>query len=123
MAAKKSVRVENSAADVPVEDEAVQVRPGLYPEGTELFEWTPESGGDPIVLPKATAVYKKGEIFRFFFQLSKRKGNQYEQVMFMIDSAGVPLSVQERVFDLPDGEVMRLVSAWVGEVRLSPGES
>ena len=94
----------------------------LYPEGTELFVWTPKDGGEDIVFPKSTTVVKPGEAFRFFFRLNKLKGDMVGQFVFMMDTAGVPESMQERAAFLPDEEVMELISAWTGELR-GRGES
>jgi hypothetical protein len=99
----------------------VETDVGDAPE-SKPFKWVPKSGGEPIVFPEAATVVQKGESFRFFFQLRKRK-NQYEQVLFMMDSAGVPEAIQERVCDLPDDEVLELISSWTAEMRTTPGES
>lgn len=88
-----------------------------------MFRWEPKGGGDPIVFPKAVTVFKKGEVFKFFFQLHKKKNNQYDQIIFMMESADVPEDVQERVASLPDDEVLQLISAWTNEMRTTPGES
>lgn len=89
----------------------------LYPEDTPLFTWDPKGGGEAIVFPKATSVVKPGEAFRFFFKLNKLKGDMVGQFVFMMDSAGVPESMQERAAFLPDDEVMELISAWTGDLR------
>jgi hypothetical protein len=93
------------------------------PEPVPEFRWDPKGGGDPIVFPKAVTVFSKGETFRFFFKLHKLKANQYEQIIFMMEAADVPEAVQERVANLPDDEVLELISSWTGEMRTTPGES
>lgn len=108
-----------------------KVAPKTVEEGSEVtpepeapvFSWDPKGGGDPIVFPKAVTVFSKGKTFKFFYKLHKLKGNQYEQIIYMMEAAGVPDAMQERVVDLPDDEALELIDAWTQEMRTTPGES
>jgi len=91
----------------------------------ETFTWEPKSGGEPIVLPSAAAAVPRGKTLAFFYQMNKRKGNFVDQAMFALTSAGVPETVQDRIFiELDDEESLELVNAWASEIAgATPGES
>lgn len=91
----------------------------------KVFTWKPVNGGDPIVLPHASAAVPKGKALRFFYQMNKRQGDLVGQVVFALDAASVPEPVKDRIFDLDDDEIVDLVSAWTAAISggASVGES
>lgn len=95
------------------------------PAPERVFTWKPKNGGDPIVLPHASAAVPKGKALRFFYQMSKRQGDLVGQVVFALDAANVPEPVKDRIFDLDDDEIVELVSAWTAAISggASVGES
>ena len=89
----------------------------------ESFTWTPKDG-DPIVLPHASAAAPKEKRMKFFYELNKRRDDLVAQIMYIMDAANVPSTVQDQVFNLDDAEIMGLVNAWTAAVTgASVGES
>jgi hypothetical protein len=89
-----------------------------------VFTWEPKSGGDPIILPHASTAIPKGKMLKFFYEMNKRQNDFVAQIMFAMQSAGVPTAVQDRVFDLEDDEAMELVNSWATALTgASLGES
>jgi hypothetical protein len=94
------------------------------PEGAPPFTWEPKAGGAPIVLPHASTAVPKGKMLKFFYEMNKRRNDFVGQITFAMQSAGVPVEVQDRVFDLDDDEAMELVNAWAAVLTgASLGES
>jgi len=91
----------------------------------EEFTWKPKSGGDPIVLPSATAAVPKGRTLRFFYHMNKLQGDIVAQAAYALRAAGVPESVRDSVFDtLDDDETVELLTAWAAAISgATPGES
>lgn len=94
---------------------------GDAPEPDE-FTWQPKDGAEPIVFTKAANVIKPNKAIGFFLRLNKMR-DVPSQIMFLMDAAGVPDAMQFRVADLNDDEIVELVQAWTGEMRVSLGES
>lgn len=95
--------------------------PGVYPEGTLLFEYQPKGGGPIIVLPNAKSVFADGRVTRKFIRrLDKKDG--WRQTFAWLDLAGVPESIQEQIDDIPDSEYMDMLKAWFDDVGATPGE-
>lgn len=92
--------------------------------GVPNFSWNPRAGGEPIVLPHASAAVPKNKMMKFFYEMNKRQNDFVGQITYAMKSAGVPVAVQDRVFDLDDDEALDLVNAWAAALTgASLGES
>lgn len=90
----------------------------------EEFTYTPKDGSPDIVLPSATAAAPKGKMFKFYYELNKRRHDLIAQIMYIMEAADVSFAVQDQIFELGDAEIMELVNAWTAAVTgASVGES
>jgi len=91
--------------------------------GPAPFVFTPKTGA-PIELPNYSLVRPKDKTMWFEYQLEKRSYSLTAQITFAMESAGVPEGVRDRVFELPDEELLTLVNEWAQSVAgASVGES
>lgn len=112
-AVKKVAAVEGSDTDEVVSES----KPG--------FVWTPKDGGEPIVLPHVDTVRPKGKTMWFEYQMNKRSHSFVAQIAFAMQCGDVPAEVQDRLFELPDEELLEFVTAWSSTLAggATPGES
>jgi len=105
--------VEDVEAEAPVED-----KKSPYPEGTELFSWTPKSGDEILEFPMhfdkpdKVWLWDQGQL------------PFLSQTFRWMERAKVPKEIQRRACALPDDEYMDMFTAWFKAMGggATPGE-
>jgi hypothetical protein len=105
-----------------VVSEKVPAEKSLYPEGTELFTYTPKSTGIPIQFP----MHFEEPDFVWLFELYRKPF--HVQTWEYMEKADVPLPMQRRAAELGRDnrdEYMDLFNSWFDAMssgRSTPGE-
>lgn len=106
VAETNSVQTETTKLEAVKEDSQESKKKSHYPEGTRLFTYTPNGGGEVIELPLDFEYPDKKWLWR------NSKLPFLGQTFEWLNRAKVPNAMQERVVELPDDEYPDMFSQW-----------
>lgn len=88
---------------------------GPYPEGVQVFSYTPESGGDPILLP-VNGFERPNKLW--LFDISQLP--IIAQTWKWMDKANVPKGIQRQAQFLDDAEYFQMFDGWFDAMKAGP---